>query len=396
MSPEPATARTFVAPEQIVWGRGSIRSLETLQGKRALIITDGVMLKIGAVEKVETCLKKAGLASRVYSGVEPEFAFRSIPPMLEQNREYAPDVVIGLGGGSALDAAKAFRVYYEHPEFGLKDIFPVTGAPLRGIPPLTKTIFVAVPTTSGTGSEVSPALVVSDPETRDKRATHSPFLLANKAILDPDFADSMPRSVRVDSGFDALSHAIPSFYSRLSNDFSQANALQAVRIVINHLADSVQGDQDAAEHVHYAASLAGMAFCNCSLGVEHYIAHIYGAVFHISHGRACAIVLPHAVRFNASAAGEKIIDIAVALGYGSNDCNGAAAYLVERIENLKKQLGVPANLQEQGIAESTFMAELPDFIEKFKMNPNLPPLISNPRKCTPENMRELFLATYSG
>ncbi|MBN1191290.1 MAG: iron-containing alcohol dehydrogenase [Dehalococcoidales bacterium] len=396
MSPEPVSMHTFIAPKQIVWGRGSVQSLETIRGKRALIITDKAMVQNGAAGKIESYVKKAGLACRVFDGVEPEFSFEAVAAMMEKNREFEPDVVIGLGGGSALDSAKAFRVYFEHPEFGLKDIFPLTGPPLKVIPPLEKTTFVAIPTTSGTGSEVSPALVVSDTASRDKRATHSPFLLPEKAVLDPDLADTMPRAVRVDSGFDALSHAIPSYYSRLRNDFSQANAMQAIRLVLKYLEPAVDGGKEAREHLHYAASLAGMAFCNCSLGVEHYIAHIYGAVFHISHGRACAIVLPHAIRFNASAAGDSILEMAAAAGYASCIREGAAGYLIKLIEGLKKHLGVPANLKEQGIPENTFTAELPGFIEKFKMNPNLPPLVSNPETCTPENIRELFLATYSG
>ncbi len=396
MCPVQASIQTFIAPGQIIWGRGSVKSLETTRGSRALIITDKVMVKTGAAEKVANCLKKAGLAYRVFDSVEPEFSFEAVKAMMAWNKGFEPDVVIGLGGGSALDSAKAFRVYYENPEFEFKDIFPLTGPPLKAIPPLTKTRFVAIPTTSGTGSEVSPALVISDTDTRDKRATHSPFLLPDRAILDPDFADSMPRVVRIDSGFDALSHAIPSYYSRLRNDFSQANAMQAARLVFKYLEAAVEGNNPAREHLHYAASLAGMAFCNCSLGVEHYIAHIYGAIFHISHGRACAIVLPHAIRFNASAAGESILEIAMATGYTLGDPAGAADYLIERINQLKKRLGVPANLREQGIPESVFMAELPGFIEKFKLNPNLPPLISNPQTCTPENMKELFIATYSG
>jgi acetaldehyde dehydrogenase/alcohol dehydrogenase len=238
--------------------------------------------------------------------------------------------------------------------------------------------------------------VVSDPETKDKRATGSPFLVADRTILDPDFTDSMPRTLQIDSGFDALSHAIPAYYSKFGNDFSKAYAMQAIRLIMKYLEPAAEGDKEAKEHMHYAASLAGVAFSNCSLGVEHYIAHIYGAVFHISHGRSCALVLPHAIRFNAEAAKGSIMEMAMAIGYGSADPDGAAAYLIGRIEDLEKKLGVPANLREQGIDEKVFQGELPDFVAKFNYNPNLPPLISNPEKCTSDNMKRLYEATYSG
>ncbi len=310
MRPGIPSYRTFLTPKEIIWGRGGVQALEKIKGKKALIITDKIMVKIGAVEKVESYLKKAGIAIQVFDGVPPEYAIDTIGQMVEQNRAFAPDVIIGLGGGSSLDAAKAFRVFYEHPDLAIKDIFPIAGPPLKSIPPFVKTTFIAIPTTSGTGSEASFVFVVSDPESCDKRAGASPYLLPDKSILDPDFTDSMPRTVQIDSGFDALSHAIPAYYSNSGNDFSQALAMQAMRLVMSHLAFAAQGDKVAKEHMHYAACLAGMAFSNSGLGVEHYIGHIYGAKFHVSHGRACAIVLPHAIRFNAVAAKEKIKEMA--------------------------------------------------------------------------------------
>jgi acetaldehyde dehydrogenase / alcohol dehydrogenase len=395
MGPTMSATRVLITPKQILFGRGSVQALEKIPGKKALIITDQTMVKVGAVEKVEGYLKKAGLMTQIFAEVPPEYSLNIIVKMVEQNKSFAPDVIIGLGGGSAIDAAKAFRVFYEHPGLGLKDIFPVSGPPLKSIPPFTKTTFIAIPTTSGTGSEASPVIVVSDPDNCDKPATGSPYLLADKSILDPDFTDSLPRVVQIDSGFDALSHAIPAYYSNFGTDFSKALALQAMRLVMQYLSLAAQGDKLAKEHMHYAACQAGMAFTNSGLGVEHYIGHIYGAKFHISHGRTCAIVLPHCIQFNATAAKDSILEMASSIGYAGGQ-DGAADYLITRINNLKKELGVPDSLREQGISESIFKAELPGFIAKFNNNPNLPPLISNPQKCTAENMTDLYNKTYYG
>ncbi len=386
----------FVSPREIVWGRGSVQYLEKIQGKKALIVTDKILVKVGAVAKAENSLKKAGVASQVFDDVEPEFAPNTIAKMVEQCTGFGPDIIIGLGGGSAIDASKAFRVFYEYPELTFKDIWPIAGPPKKAIPPFTKTISVTIPTTSGTGSEVSPVFVVSDPESNDKRAVGSKFLTATVAIVDPDFTDSMPRTVQIDSGLDALSHAVSSYVSTLSNDFSKASAIQAIRLIMKHLIAASQGDKEAKEHMHYAACLAGKAFANSGVGIEHYIGHLFGARFHIPHGRACAIVLPHAIRFNASAAGEKLMEVALAIGYNGKNKDEAAGYVISQVNDLMKRLGVPLTLGEQGIAESVYTAELQGFLQDFTKSTILPPLMSNPRKGTAETIKELYNAIYYG
>jgi acetaldehyde dehydrogenase/alcohol dehydrogenase len=385
----------FMAPREIIWGRGSVQYLEKIPGKKALIVTDKVMTKIGAVAKVQDYLTKAGISSQVFDDVEPEFVPDTIMKMAEQYKGVGLDIIIGLGGGSALDAAKAFRVFYEYPELTFQDIWPMGGPPKRSIPPFSKTIFVAIPTTSGTGSEVTFVFVVSDPVSKNKRATASPHLIPNVAILDPDFTDSMPAAVQIDSGFDALSHAIPAYISNFSHDLSKACAIQSIRLIMQHLVPAGQGDKEAKEHMHYAACLAGKAFTNSGLGVEHYMSHLFGARFHISHGRACAIALPYTIQFNAAAAKANMLEIAAAVGFtpGNGD---PAGYLVARIKDMMKQLGVPLSLREQGISQGVYDAELPGFIDDFQKSPNVPPLMSNPQKCTAENIKELFDASYSG
>jgi len=384
------SVRTFIIPREVVWGRGSVQSLEKTKGKKALIITDKNMAKVGAAEKVEHYLRNSGIETRVFDSVEPEFSIVTIPQIVEQYRDYAPDAIIGLGGGSSIDAAKAFRIFYEQPNLTVQDIFPAAGPPRKAVQPSTKTTFTAIPTTSGTGSEMSFVFVASDPLDNAKRAVGSPFIVPDKAILDPDFTDSMPRSVQIDSGFDALSHAIPAYYSSFRNDFSKAYAIQSIRLAMQYLTAAADGDKEAKEHMHYAASFAGTAFTNSGLGVEHYLGHLYGAKYHMPHGRSCGLALTHAIRFNASVAKQAIMEISSAIGYSGQNADQASDYLVKRILDLKKKLGVPETLKEYGIAEDIFKAELPDMIADFNKNPMLPPLVSNPQKCTVENMEKFW------
>ncbi len=390
------SVRTFIIPREVVWGRGSVQSLEKTKGKKALIITDKSMAKVGAAEKVEHYLRNSGIETRVFDSVEPEFSIVIIPQIVEQYRDYAPDAIIGLGGGSSIDAAKAFRIFFEQPDITVQDIFPAAGPPRKTVQPSTNTTFTAIPTTSGTGSEMSFVFVASDPLDNAKRAVGSPFIVPDKAILDPDFTDSMPRSVQIDSGFDALSHAIPAYYSNFRNDFSKAYAIQSIRLAMQYLAAAADGDKAAKEHMHYAASFAGTAFTNSGLGVEHYLGHIYGAKFHMPHGRSCGLSLTHAIRFNSSVAKEAIMEISSAIGYPGQNADQASDYLVKTILDLKKKLGVPETLKEYGIAEDIFKAELPDMIADFNKNPMLPPLVSNPQNCTVENMEKLFKDSYYG
>ena len=384
------TIHTFISPREILWGRGSVQYLEKVKGGKAFIVTDKILVKVGATKKVEDNLKKAGIISQVFDEVEPEFVTTTVVKMVVQHKSFNPDIIIGLGGGSVIDAAKAFRVFYEFPELAFSDILPLGGRPKKAIPVFSKTKFITIPTSSGTGSEVTPVFVVTNPENNDKHAVFSYNLVADVAIVDPDFTDTMPKTLQIDSGFDALSHAIPAYISNFGNDFSNACAIQAVRLIMKYLELASQGDREAKEHMHYAACLAGKAFTNSGLGLEHYFGHFIGSKFHIPHGRACALVLPHVIRFNAMAGSENIMDLAQAIGYPGNDHNAAASYLVHRVNDLKKRLGVAANLRDHGISENGCNAELPSFLNDFTKAPMVPPILSNPQKCTVENMKVLY------
>lgn len=386
--------RIFITPREVVWGRGSISHLENIKGKRAIIVTDKNMAKLGIVAKAEHYLKKAGLEVKVFDEVEPEPSINTVMKLVEQHKGFSPDVIVGLGGGSSMDASKAFRIFFEHPHLTFEGVRYFDGPPKTPVLPFKKTISVGVPSTSGTGSEVSYGCVVNDPTIPAKCVIAFMELVPNVAILDPDIADSMPKSVQADTGLDALSHAMPAYVSVLGNDFSSACALQAIVLIMRYLPLAcIEGDKDAKEHMHYAASLAGKAFANSGVGIEHIIGTMFGGRFHISHGRACGIALPYMIKFNASVAGDRFAELARAVGYNGSDQSEAVDYLVQRTIELRKQLGIPDSYREAGVPEDVYLAELKGFIEK---SPGSPAIRSNPRQCTDKEWKELYDASYYG
>ena len=231
---QPAT-KVFRTPREVVWGRGSISYLENIKGKRALIVTDKTMTKLGTVAKAEHYLKKAGLEVKVFDEVEPEYSISTPMKIVEQHKGFSPDVIVGLGGGSCIDASKTFRIFFEHPHLTFEGVRYFGGPPKTPVLPFKKTIFVGISSTSGTGSEVTGSCVTTDPTIPAKCPVVSPMLIPNVTILDPDLADSMPKSLRADTGFDALSHAIPAYVSVFASDFTRAFALQATVLIMRYL-----------------------------------------------------------------------------------------------------------------------------------------------------------------
>ena len=386
--------KIFVTPREIVWGRGSISHLEKIPGKRALIVTDETMTKLGTVARAEDYLKKGGLDAKVFNEVEPEPSINTILKIVEQHRGFNPDVIVGLGGGSAIDASKAFRLFLENPDLTFEEVRFFGGPPKTPIPPFKKTISVGIPSTSGTGSEVSWSSIITDPSIPAKCVIHSTELIPSLAIVDPDIADSMPKSLQADTGLDALTHAIESYVSLQANDFSRGCALHATTLLMKYLPPAyLQDDKEAKEHVHYAPSIAGMSVANSGLGVDHIVSAMVGNMFHLTHGQSCGIVLPYVIKFNAGAAEERFTELARAIGYTGGDISEAVDYLVQRVIELKKQLGHPESYREAGIPEEAYLAAMKGFIEKSAGHPSV---ISNPRKCTAEDFVELYNACYYG
>lgn len=386
--------RSFRCPRDIHWGRGSLAHLETIGRKRALIVTDAVMTRLGVTARAEELLRKGGAETQVFDGVEPEPSMATVQHIMEQYGDFAPQVILGIGGGSAIDASKGFRIFWEHPHLTFADVRRMETPPRALIPPFKKTLHVAVPSTSGTGSEASYACILNDPVLSVKCPILSAELIPDQAIIDPDLADSMPPAVLADSGLDALTHAVESYVNLRANDFSRGLSLQAVTLIMRHLPSAfLTRDPVAMEHMHYAATIAGMAFSNSSNGICHTIADKVGASFKLTHGRANAIALPFTIQYNRRVAGSRFAEIAVAIGDHGDGEAAAVDQLVRRIRSLEQDLGVPAGYRQAGIPEHLYYSRVGEFADKSL---TFGPTLVNPRKPTIEELRELFIACYEG
>ncbi len=384
----------FRCPRDIAWGRGSIARLAEFSSQRILIVTDKGMTKVGSSGKVQEYLQKKNQTIKIFDEVEPEPSIQTVMKIVKEFRSLRPTLIVGLGGGSAIDASKAFRVFLEHPHLTFEDVRYSNAPPKAPIPPFTQTTHITIASTSGTGSDASYASVITDPSIPAKCLIATPELIPNMAIVDPDFADSMPPEVLVDSGMDALTHAIESYVSSKANDFSRGLSLQAITLIMKYLPSSfLERDPVAKEHMHYAATIAGMAFANSSNGICHSIAGIMGAAYHLTHGRANAIALPYVIQYNSPVVGGLYANVARALGFGGENQAEAVAYLIEKVNELKKPLKVQTSYQEMGIPEDQFQSKLKEFVQKAY---SLRVTIWNPRKSNIEDLERLFVACFEG
>ena len=388
------TMRTFRCPRDIVWGRGSIAYLEKISPQKVLIVTDREMTKLGVTGKAQIYLKKGGSQVKVFDEVEPEPSIHTVMRMVADHKNFDPTAIVGLGGGSALDASKAFRIFYEHPQLTFQDVRTLEVPPKVSIPPFKKTTHVTISSTSGTGSDVSYGSIITDPAIPAKCPILDPEIIPDKAIVDPDIAATMPPEVLADSGLDALTHAMESYVNVRANDFSRGLSLQAITLIMRYLPLAfLENDPVAKEHMHYAATIAGIAFSNSANGICHAIADKVGAAFKLTHGRANAIALPFTIHYNSTVVGDLYTRIARAIGHRGDDRLQAVDYLLQRIREVQKQLRVQSCYREAGIAENAYYSKIKDFSTRaFTFRPTL----LNPRKPTMEELESLFLACYQG
>ena len=389
-----AAFRVFRSPREIVWGRGTFSHLQKIPGTRALIVTDQVMTALGVTDRARDLFHKGGLETRVFDQVEQEPSIDTVMKMVAEHRDFNPDVIAGIGGGSAIDASKAFRIFYEHPQLTFEDIRYLEAPPKVAIPPFKKTFHITVASTSGTGSDVTHVCILTDPRIPAKCPVRSDRLTPDLAIVDPDIADTMPPTVLADSGLDALTHATESYVSSMANDFSRGLSLQAITLIMKHLPSAfTRNDPVAKEHMHYAATIAGIAFSNSSNGLSHTIADKVGVPFKLSHGRANAIALTYVIQFNSLVAGDLFTNIARAVGYQGNDPAGAVTDLIQRISDIRKQLQVPESYGDAGVPEGEYHARIKNFATRAL---TFPATVVNPRKPTLEELETLFRACFTG
>ncbi|MEG2325075.1 MAG: bifunctional acetaldehyde-CoA/alcohol dehydrogenase [Enterococcus sp.] len=392
----------FKLPPKIYFEKNSLLYLTQMENvERVMLVCDPGMVQFGYADIVREVLGRRtnDVKIEVFSDVEPNPSTNTVYKGLEMFNDFQPDTVIALGGGSAMDAAKGMWMFFEHPDtsfFGAKQKFLDIRKRTYNIGKPEKTQFVCIPTTSGTGSEVTPFAVITDSETHVKYPLADYALTPDVAIVDPQFVMTVPASVTADTGMDVLTHAIESYVSVMASDYTRGLSLQAIKIVFDYLEKSVKtGDTEAREKMHNASAMAGMAFANAFLGICHSIAHKIGGEYGIPHGRTNAILLPHIIRYNAKdpqkhamfpkydyfRADSDYADIARFLGLKGNTTEELVEALITAVYDLGVKCGIDMNLKAQGVTQETLdstvdrMAELAYEDQCTTANPK-EPLIS--------------------
>jgi alcohol dehydrogenase class IV len=381
----------FNSPE-IVFGEESLSYLAQLQGKRAFIVTDAVIAKLGHAARVRAALQAVGFEVSVFDGVEPDPSIETARAGAARMAEFQPDWIVGLGGGSSLDAAKAMWVLYERPDMDPEGINPMERLNLR-----SKARFLAIPTTSGTGSEATWAIVLTNVGERRKLGLGSREAMPDMAILDPSFAMSMPPRVTADTGMDALTHAIEGFTCQWHNDFSDGLCLKAAQLVFEFLPRAYQNgaDVEARTKMHNAATIAGLGFGNAMASLAHGMGHSLGGVLHVPHGRGVSLFLPYTIEFCAR--GEpgctRYGDMAHFLNLPCTTEPEAAAKLAAAVRQLQLALDQPRTIAACGIARADFEREL-DLLVSNAGNDNQ--TVTCTRIPDDDEMRRLFEYAYEG
>ncbi|MEI0530707.1 iron-containing alcohol dehydrogenase [Brachyspira pilosicoli] len=381
----------FTIPRDLYYGDNAMEELKNLKGyKKAIIVTGGSSMKRGGfLDKCEKILKETGLEVKIFDGVEPDPSIETVYKGAEAMREFQPDVIVALGGGSALDAAKAMWVFYEYPEKKFDDIkTPFTMPKLR-----QKAIFAAIPSTSGTASEVTAFSVITDYSTNIKYPLADFEITPDIAILDYSIPMTMPETVSADTGMDALTHSIEAYVAGLRTDITDALAMKAIDMIVHNIEKAVKGDKEGRAKLHVAQCLAGMAFSNALLGIVHSLAHKTGAEFHITHGRCNAILLPYVIEYNSKVCANRFADIAKMLKLSGNTDAELTAALVNKVKELNVKLGIKQTYKDNGVTEDHFKQKCDDIAKNAVADPCTG---SNPRETDVANMKKVLEAAYYG
>ncbi len=405
----------FKIPPKIYFEDNAIQYLEKMPNiNRAFIVTDQTMVDLGNVDKILYYLRKRldYCHAEIFADVEPDPSVETIMRGVNAMNNFNPDVIIALGGGSAMDAAKGMWLFYEHPDTSFDDVrlkfmdirkrsfsFPNLGA---------KAQMVCIPTTSGTGSEVTSFSVITDKDHNIKYPLADYELTPDVAIIDPQFVMTVPKSIVADTGMDVLTHAIEAYVSVLASDYTDGLALHAIKLTFENLVKSyAEADPVAREKMHNASCIAGMAFTNAFLGINHSLAHKLGGEFHIAHGRANAILLPFVIEYNSQKptkfatfpkynkfiANERYAEIAKHLGLQGKTVDDSVKNLVKAIRDLAKALGSPATIKECGIDEKVFLAKVDALAENAHGDQCTP---SNPRYPMINELADIYKKAYYG
>lgn len=393
----------FTLPRDLYHGAGSLETLKTLTGKKAIVVVGGGSMKrFGFLDKAVAYLKEAGMEVQLFEGVEPDPSVETVMKGAEAMRAFEPDWIVAMGGGSPIDAAKAMWVFYEYPDTTFEEIItPFSFPTLR-----TKAKFCAIPSTSGTATEVTAFSVITDYHKGIKYPLADFNITPDVAIVDPELAETMPKKLVAHTGMDAMTHAIEAYVSTLHCNYTDPLALHAIKMIHNNLKKSYDGDMDARAAMHDAQCLAGMAFSNALLGIVHSMAHKTGAAYtsdHIIHGCANAMYLPKVIKYNSknAEAAERYAEIASFIGLSGATTEGKVDALIAELRSMNDQLDIPQGIKNYGksgvkadvsvIDEKEFLEKLPEVAKNAIADACTG---SNPRQPSQEEMEKLLKACY--
>lgn len=386
----------FTLPRDLYHGKDALEALKTLKGKRAMVVVGGGSMKrFGFLDKVCAYLQEAGMETKLFEGVEPDPSVETVMKGAAAMTDFQPDWIVAIGGGSPIDAAKAMWAFYEYPETTFEQLCtPFNFPTLR-----TKAKFCAIPSTSGTATEVTAFSVITDYGKGIKYPLADFNITPDVAIVDPSLAETMPKKLVAHTGMDALTHAIEAYVSTLHCDYTDPLALHAIKMIHEELISSFNGDMKNRDKMHNAQCLAGMAFSNALLGIVHSMAHKTGAAYsggHIVHGCANAMYLPKVIQFNSKVASaqKRYAEIAKFMGLKGSDDAGLTKALIDEIKEMNRQLEIPSCIRdyEGGIIDEQ------EFLEKLKTVAELAVgdacTGSNPRPVTNEQMEKLLTCCF--
>ncbi|WP_337593118.1 iron-containing alcohol dehydrogenase [Ruminococcus sp.] len=357
-------------PRDLYHGAGYLETLKTLTGKKAIVVVGGGSMKrFGFLDKAVAYLKEAGMEVQLFEGVEPDPSVETVMKGAEAMRAFEPDWIVAMGGGSPIDAAKAMWVFYEYPDTTFEEIItPFSFPTLR-----TKAKFCAIPSTSGTATEVTAFSVITDYHKGIKYPLADFNITPDVAIVDPELAETMPKKLVAHTGMDAMTHAIEAYVSTLHCNYTDPLALHAIKMIHNNLKKSYDGDMDARAAMHDAQCLAGMAFSNALLGIVHSMAHKTGAAYtgdHIIHGCANAMYLPKVIKYNSknAEAAERYAEIASFIGLSGATTEGKVDALIAELRSMNDQLDIPQGIKnygKSGVKADVSVIDEKEFLEKL-------------------------------
>lgn len=394
----------FTLPRDLYHGKGALEHLKELTGKKAFVVVGGGSMKrFGFLDKAVDYLKEAGMEVQLYEGVEPDPSVETVMKGAAAMQAFQPDWIVAMGGGSPIDAAKAMWAFYEYPDTTFEALcIPFNFPTLR-----TKAKFCAIPSTSGTATEVTAFSVITDYAKGIKYPLADFNITPDVAIVDPDLAEKMPQKLTAHTGMDAMTHAIEAYVSTLHCDYTDPLALHAIKMIHDDLKKSYDGDMNARDAMHNAQCLAGMAFSNALLGIVHSMAHKTGAAFtggHIIHGCANAMYLPKVIKYNSknAEAAERYAEIAKFIDLKGSTTAELVDALIAELREMNKQLNIPTSIQYYGeggvinmdggiIDEKEFLEKLPETAKNAIADACTG---SNPRQPSQEEMEKLLKACY--